>query len=124
MTELTSQSEKTEETKTPIISFSDAVISLKKFSVQSSKDASTLYANNADQDPKRRYDQGDDRPYKRRTQLEDMKEKTKFMACGKLGHSFKDRHECLKRMQEKLSSSNDNETNDPNIKSIFRRRGQ
>lgn len=128
MTEIMSNFSANNERETPTIKFADDVATIKKITIQIPMKEPTLYANitlrDSDNQNKRSQEQEYAHPNKIRTRIEDIKARTKCMACGRVGHWFKDRPECAHEMQERNTDKNKNPSDDTNQNSIFRSGGQ
>lgn len=103
-----------EEAESPTIQFSDAVAALRQAHVDTSSPVSTMLATQSTQPQAQR-------PAKR-SRIDELKERTKCLACGNKGHWFKDRPDCLREMNNRGEKKKDNENE--KVSSFFRQRGQ
>lgn len=128
MEDIENRAERDKITQTPNISFSEAANALKKVQItkQLTPTCTTMMARRM-REPE---ELGYENPIRKRARIEEIKGRTKCMACGLPGHCFKDNPRCMRMMDEKLASrdknnaSSLNKSDDKQKKPFFRPRGQ
>lgn len=107
----------------PTITFAEAVSVLRQVKVTTDQiaESTTMLA-------KRGADNNDTPFSRKKSRIDQIKSNTKCLACGRVGHWFKDNPRCLRIMDNRNPSQNVNRNNDesdkPNGNTFFRPRGQ
>lgn len=128
--DLKKRAEETTKTETPTISFSEAVCALKQVHITPKNKGSMIATNLAEP--------GITKTIRKRSRIDEIKARTKCMACGRQGHWFKDNDECAKKMEAKLAEREKERQNERSDKmhvddesakksdktAFFRQRGQ
>lgn len=106
------------------ITFSEAFKALKQVAIKikNTHNNSTILIHNDQPKQSKRIFHADKNKQRKKANIEDIKARTKCMACGKTSLSFTYNPECLKKILEKLAESKskkEDETTETPTKSLF-----